>query len=42
MLDTEAGYTGTHEKDESEDNTSALKKCSCKCGQPVGWCTGSV
>lgn len=39
---TEIAYTGTHEKDESEDNTAILGSCSCGCGENVGWCEGPV
>lgn len=37
-----SGYTGTHEKDESAENTNILGPCSCGCGENTGWCTGSV
>lgn len=37
-------YTGTHEKDESEDNTTnVMGQCSCGCGEPMTEpCQGSV
>ncbi|GHC88265.1 hypothetical protein GCM10007079_33080 [Nocardiopsis terrae] len=39
----ETAYTGTHEKDESEDNTTnVIGKCGCGCGESAGWCNGSV